>query len=388
MRIIAKAFVISYCMKVWVKKLLKILPYVFLAAVLILVPILVFPCLKKSEQTPKQDYSGLVNMWHIENFEGGSFNRYQYLLRQMIELEKKHKGLLVSIKTLTATEARNLVDQGHLPDLVSFGTGTGDIFLDYAVSYRGKLNIREDFIASGTVGDEVKAVAYMTGGYFVLCNNNFMKEASIDTKANLLDNIYKAGYTYNKGKSIRYSVVTARENNLPLAAVLKNTSQTSIENSILWAPNQFEAYNSFVSGAACMLLGTQRDLHRVLNRISQNNFFEFEVQFLQGYTDLVQYVAITSKDQNTQAKVQLIIEYLTSESAQRSLTSVGMFGVDGTKCYTGQLLKDMEAALQSSLVIPNAFISSKKLDSLHELTISATKGNQETRNEIKSQLGI
>lgn len=376
-------------MKVKIKKLYRVLPYLFLAAVLVFVPIFVFPrVLSKNEQSPKQKYAGLVSMWHIENFEGGSLNRYQYLLQQMVELEKKHKGLLVNIKTLTVTEAKNLVEQGHLPDLVSFGTGAGDIFLDYTVSYNGKLNIRQEFIISGTVGNKIKAVAYMIGGYFLLCNNNLIRETVIDTNAQLIDNIYEASYTYNKGKDVRYSVVTARADNLPLAAVLKNTSKNCKDNSVLWAESQFEAYNKFVLGSACMLLGTQRDLHRILNRISQNNFFEYEVQYLKGYTDLVQYLAITSKDQSRQAKAQLVIEYLTAQSAQRSLNNIGMFGVDGNKYYTSEMLKDMEAAINQPVVTPNAFVSSEQLVALNELTISATKGDNSARNEIKSNLGI
>lgn len=356
---------------------------------MVLVPAFVFPhVFNKKEQPPKQDYAGLISMWHIENFEGGSLNRYQFLLQQMIELEKKYKGLLVSIKMLSVSEAKDLITQGHLPDLVSFGTGAGEIFLDYCISYSGKLNIRQEFIVSGTVGGKIKAVAYMTGGYFLLCNKNLIKQSGIDTDKQLLDNIYEASYTYNKGKDIRYSCVTSRADNLPLAAVLKNTSKTSKDNSVLWAESQFEAYSKFVSGSACMILGTQRDLHRILNRISQNNFFEYEVEYLKGYTDLVQYLAITSKDCDRQITAQLIIEYLTAQSAQRSLSSAGMFGVDGNKYHTGEMLKDMEAALNQPLITPNAFIGSEKLKALNDLTIAATKGDTTARNQIKDDLGI
>ena len=360
-----------------------------LTAILVCVPVFVLPHINnKTDNTPKQDYAGLISMWHIENFEGGSFSRYQYLLRQMIELEKKHKGLLVSIKVLSAFEARNLVEQGHLPDLVSFGTGAGDVFLEHVIAYNGKLNIRQEFISSGTVGGKIKAVAYMSGGYFVMCNKTLIKEAGIDTQAELLDNVYKATHTYNKGKSIRYSLVTARADNIPLAALIKNSSKTAQENSVLWAENQFEAYNKFVTGSACILLGTQRDLHRVLNRISQNNFFEYDVRYLKGYTDLVQYLAITSKDQKRQETAQLIVQYLTDQSAQRNLTGVGMFSADGNNYYSAQMLKDMEASINQPLITPNAFTSSKKTSNLNDLTILAVKGDKTAQNRIKAEFDI
>ena len=68
----------------------------------------------KRLQAPRQNTQGVVSMWHIENFEGGSGSRHQFLLKQMIALEK-HKGLLVSIQTLTKAQAQDQIEREYCP---------------------------------------------------------------------------------------------------------------------------------------------------------------------------------------------------------------------------------------------------------------------------------
>lgn len=370
------------------KKVLKILPYILLASILICVPAFVFPNLKKDYKPEAQGIQGIVSMWHIENFEGGSHNRHQFLLKQMIELEKKHPGLFVSIQTLTKAQALDQIEQGKLPDLLSFGTGMGDIFLDYAQEYQGRLNIRQEFIRSGSYEKKTKAVAYMAGGYFIACNSQLAKSMGIDTNNNLIDNIFKEGQVYNKGKSIRYSLTTARENNLPLAAVLKTTIGTFKQNSYFEAQTQFDAYNVFVSQNALMLLGTQRDLSRIINRINQNNMFECEMLYLKGYTDLVQYLSITAKTAQAQQKAQIVIEHLTSQNAQVAVAQIGMLSVDGNNYHTLDLLKKMQDALNDPIITPNAFVGQDTMDHYHSLCKNALNGDTSSLNELKAQLGI
>jgi hypothetical protein len=370
------------------KKLVKILPYVFVAAILVCVPAFVLPNLKKDYKPQDKITQGVVSMWHIENFEGGSGSRHQFLLKQMIALEKKHKGLLVSIQTLTKAQAQDQIEKGILPDLVSFGTGAGDIFANYAQDYQGRLNIRAEFIKAGSKGDKVKAVAYMAGGYLLFCNSELANTMGIDTNNNLIDNIFIDGHVYNKGKSIRYSLVAARENNLPLAAVLKNTIGVFQKNSYFEAQSQFDAYNAFISKNALMLLGTQRDLNRVINRINQNNMFECEILYLKGYTDLVQYLSITAKDGQSQQRARLIIEYLTSHNAQSALCGIGMFSVDGNNYHTNDMLKKMQNAINQALTAPNAFAGQETMDCYHDLCKKALNGDTQSLNEIKAELGL
>ncbi|HEY8443936.1 MAG TPA: hypothetical protein VIL24_03980 [Clostridia bacterium] len=369
------------------KKFLKILPYAFLVLVLIFTPIFVFPNLKKDSK-PKSLEQGVLTMWHIETFEGGGYSRSQFLLRQAIELEKKRPGLFVSIQTMTKAQALDQLQQGVLPDLVSFGVGAGDIFENYAQEYDGKLNSRQEFIKAGSGGKSVKAVAYMTGGYFLACNLHIAQTMGIDTRNNLIDNIFKEGQVYNKGKSIRFALTSARASNLPLAAVLKTTSGVFKQNSYFEAQTPFDAYNVFVSQNAAILLGTQRDLNRIINRINQNNMFECEFDFLSGYTDLTQYLAITAKDEQDRHRAKLVIEHLTSSSAQYAAAQNGMFSVDGNNYHSHELLKKMQDALNQSLTTPNAFISQETLDYLHDLCKQALSGNSQSLKELRERLGI
>lgn len=368
------------------KKIFKILPYFLLIIILIGVPIFVFPNLKK-DYKPKSQAQGVLTMWHIESFEGGGYNRHQFLLKQMIELEKKNPGLFVSIQTLTKAQALDQLSQGILPDLVSFGTGAGDIFEPYAQEYEGRLNIKQEFIKSGSK-EKLKAVAFMTGGYMLACNLELAKAMGIDTGNKLIDNIFKEGQVYNKGKSVRYTLTSARESNLPLAAVLKSTSGVFKQNSYFEAQTQLDAYNVFTSQNAAILLGTQRDLNRIINRINQNNMFECDFTYLSGYTDLVQYLAITAKDEQERQRARLVIEHLTSPSAQHEVAQTGMLSVDGANYHTNELLKKMQDAINQKLIIPNAFISEETMNHYHELCKRALLGDKESLNEIKTRLGL
>ncbi|HEY8423883.1 MAG TPA: hypothetical protein VIL23_03905 [Clostridia bacterium] len=370
------------------KKIIRALPYVFLACVLVCVPLFVFPNLKKEDAPKSPGVQGIVRMWHIENFEGGSQSRQQFLLRQMIEFEKKNPGLYVSVQTLTKSQALDQIEQGVLPDLVSFGTGVGDIFLNYAQEYQGKLNIRQEFIKAGSQGKKILAVAYMTGGYVIVCNSGLAKSMGIDTNNNLIDNIFREGQIYNKGKSVRYSLVSARENNLPLAAVLKTSAGVFKQNSYFEAQTQFDAYNVFVSQNALMLLGTQRDINRIINRVNQNNMFECDIIYLEGYTDLVQYLAITAQNEETRQKAQMVIEHLTSVTAQYAVSQIGMFSTDGGNYHANEMLKKMQNAINQPIITPNAFISQDAMDHYHELCKRALGGDAQSLKDLKSQLGL
>lgn len=373
-------------MKFKIAAILKILPYIFLSVILLAVPLFVLPHLKHKDTPPQKDISGLLSMWHIETFEGGSIARSKYLLEQMIELQKTHNNLLVSIKVLTIEEASNLIEQGILPDLVSFGTGSGYLFSDYAQNYEGKLNIKDEFIKAGSIDGQVKAVAYMTGGYVLMCNKQNADVANIDRKQKLSDNIYKVGYQYNKGKSYRHSVIMGRQYNLPLTAAVFNTDMTAAQDSVFFANTQYEAYEMFVNGKATMLLGTQRDMHRVLNRMSQNDFFEMDFQALSGFCDLVQYLAVTSKDTNAKDNAETVIEFLIEKTAQNNLTKCGMFGVDGNNYYTAAYLKDIEKALHNPLKTVNAFENTDELAKLHNLSVFAAKGDNNSKVALTAEL--
>lgn len=370
------------------KRILKIGVSIFIIAIVVIVPTIVLPIAlakkgKDNTQEPNDNLSGIVSMWHIETFEGGSLPRTKFLSARAIELEKLYPGLLVSIIPLSIDEAAYLLAEGKAPDMVSFGVGAGNMFLELAQEYTGQLNVRSELVEAGTYKGKVKAVAYMMGGYCVVADTERIAESAIDTNGNLRDNIFTANYYYSKSKKLRYSVSAGRKYNIPLYAV---KDLTASQNSLHFAAGQYEAYEAYMGGVSTMLLGTQRDLNRIISRNSLGNMPPYQVQCLGGFSDLIQYIAIISKDSYIQLLSTKVIEYLTSDLSQSNLSKIGMLSVNRQSIYFDGELMLLEKALSKDIKTPSAFVSASKLEALHQLTLKAISGDTSARKELDDKI--
>ena len=70
----------------------------------------------------------------------------------------------------------------------------------------------------------------------------------------------------------------------------------------------------------------------------------------------MQYVAITTKNDAFVSVANDFVKYLTSDSIQKKLTSIGMFGVTEDTIYDDEY-KDFELALKNKLQVMNVFVS-------------------------------
>lgn len=256
----------------------------------------------------------LLTLWHIETFEGGSYSRSAFLQKKAIEYEKTHKGVLIYIDNLSYEQARNKLESGVCPDMVSFGYGAGNMFAGYSKEYVGRLNIREDILSSGKVGGKVLAVPYMIGGYVKISDGSGVCATSNST----------------------------------MKAVIDSDTQVVEESS-------YQVYTDFVRGKYEAIIGTQRDLIRINNRMEKGTMQSCTFDYITGYTDLVQYLSITS---NLQSKVSIcndFIEYMLSDKVQSSISNIGMYSVTSSKIYNTAPCADMEKALSSELIVPNAY---------------------------------
>lgn len=259
--------------------------------------------------------SQVVSMWHIETFEGGSVSRLRYLEKQSIEFEKKYPGKLLLIINLTYDEAKAKVNNGELPDIVSFGVGAGDLFIDSVKEIDIKTNFRSDLLEYGTINNKLCAIPYMLGGYCKITYNDY-------------DNLY---------------VRTA------------NKDIVNQQNVILVDDSQYQLYQNFVAEKYDGILGTQRDFYRINNRINLGKMDNCNFEYISGYNDLIQYMAITS---NVASEIKIahnFIEFILSEKSQMAIQDYGMFSVN-TTIYSSGVYKDFEKEITKEIKSINAFV--------------------------------
>ncbi len=334
---------ISLKLKVPGKKLKQILCFV-LAFSILLLPFIIIPFLRNPPNNigyvPQTD-AVFLELWNINTFEGGKSSREDLLEQQAIAFQKQYNNIYIVLRNLTLAQAEIQLANGIQPDLVSFGTGAGKLLNSYCLDLGTSFGVRNDLIAGGAG----KAVPWCMGGY-VLCSLGEVDINSIDDMLNLEGGDGVLGFGY--------------ENTLALNALSENVSTPTqnidiiYTNSLEYGYSQYSAYEDFLGRKFEVLLGTQRDFYRLQNRVNIGALSGCEFNYLEGYTDLVQWFSIVTVDKDKQRNAKLFVEYILSEKVQQKLTKIGMFSVLDMKIYQEESI-DFEEALSKPLKVGNAF---------------------------------
>ena len=126
----------------------------------------------------------------------------------------------------------------------------------------------------------------------------------------------------------------------------------------------------WLGGKYRYLLGTQRDVQRLLTRGAQ-----FEALPVGGYNDLLQYICICSGGQY--AASLAFIEYLLSDKVQGELSQIGMLSVRSVVYTSGPLASAQPFAAKS----PHAFLSA---DGWRQFGLAAEAALQGDENGAKN----
>lgn len=302
--------------------------------------------------TNKSTYYGVVDMWHIESFEGGSASRSSWLEKRAQEFEKQNKGVFIAISTMTQETAKLNIKNGKLPKLISFSLGMGDCLTNSLLEYKGKKVGLEKLLLAGKINKKQLAVPYMLGGY--------------------------CGFNINKGEILSGLSV----NNLSAfaAACMSNDGICSSKISDLsFNLDSYNAYVSFVKGNANSLIGTQRDFYRLNNRINNGSMPEGEFTFL-GFSDLVQYAGICNVvNENEYSVCQNFIEYLTNETSQNTLNNINMFSVfDSEGAGGNKLFNNFQNTVKNNLKTVNVFLQAQDIKNIQEVSKKFLKGEEQS----------
>ena len=238
----------------------------------------------------------ILNLWHLDTFEGGTGSRKQFILSSIRQFEKQNSGVIISVKQLTPYA---YMQQEDVPDMVSFGVGV-------SVKNATPFNVKKEFLP-GQINGKTYAVPWARGGYYLFSHKDVNGQTSFE-KITVSNGEYSSPLTafYLQGFS----------------------AETIVQKEPL------SAYTDFVTGQTEVLLGTQRDLNRLA--VKGVNVCVFP---LESYSDLYQYLSITSDSPLKKAYAEKFIDFLTGEKMQKELSKIGMF----SPYYKGKVTDDFLA---------------------------------------------
>ena len=232
----------------------------------------------------------ILNLWHIDSFEGGTGSRATFLKNVGNGYSAKNKNTLISVASLTVEGANKLIASGTYPDMISYGACGLDIAL--------KVNKLDGFdvLDGGIMYKKRVAVSWCKGNYFHIKRGN-------GKNAFISENVYNS------------SVV---------ATALNNFSFTNYE-----VADVSTAYRNFISQKNSEMIGTQRDVIKLINAN-----VEFTATPLHSFNDLFQYISVTTANEDRAVKCKSFIKYLLSEDTQKKLTQIKMFSPIYSGLYT------------------------------------------------------
>ena len=362
--------------QVKVKKQRKNMPkYVLIAVIAVIVAALclmwALPNLPRKPQTlPNASYKGIIELWNVETFEGGSGSRQSWLTSKSAKFEKQNTGLYVHVTNLTVDELKQKLADNQQFDIICFGRGVGDVVKDYLAPLEvSTRDLRENMLLAGQFDGKQYALPLYAGAYGLFARTSQLAQDELLNKA------LTQTYTRKVGKNtieLSPMICGFTPSNSPLTALALSGGKGSAA-SIAEDVTQYQAYEQFVSNkTAVTLLGTQRDLYR-LNQREQNGKIE-SLGFvpLSGYTDLVQFVGVNANCGEKLSSCQAYLQYLISDEVQQSLVNLSLFCAYDKSIYTDERYVALEQGLSAAFV-PNAFADSSVIANQRQ-TAKATLG--------------
>lgn len=250
-------------------------PFLLLAAIVL--GALLYPHRQADagEQTER-----IVSIWNVDMFEGGKGSRTSFLSR--VARLAEEDGVYYRVLSYTAAGAREAMERGEYPDLLSFGAGLG-------VDAGRCVPLPYSFAGSRL------AVPWCRGEYLLF---------------SMTEDFSAAGEV----------VISLGGSNLACAAAYFAGIAGEEKESLT-------AYLDFLGGKYRYLLGTQRDVCRFAARGTQ-----VFIRSLPDYCDLYQYICMFSGEMQTECLRFLAV--LFSPGVKDALSEIGMLPADGAQGRT------------------------------------------------------
>ena len=255
---------ISYCMPK--KKSLILVAIIIL--LIIAVPLLAVFNRKSAAAEGLQTKS--ISVWQIDGFEGGRGSRSQYLQNLGDKCFKDNK-VYVTVTSISADAARLNLQQGKIPDIISYPAGFYGI--------ENFIN-KKDFVYKN----------WCRGGYCFL---------TLDESSAFND------------ITAENTVINAGKDNLASVAALF----CGVGGAVTEEPTN--AYLKLLNGKCKYLLGTQRDIFRLKTRN-----VSFSVKPVTQFNDLYQNISVLTNDN---AKYEICKSYINYLLSHNDVAKLGLF---------------------------------------------------------------
>ena len=323
----------------------------------------------------KSKFNGLIEIWNIDSFESGSLSKEAILNFAASEFQKKYRGCYVLVRNISEQECLNMLLQGQKPDLFSCSYGVSGKIADYLQGFEIQdFGLNENFLQAGKVNDSLFGVAWCCGLYFLMTTKKSLSNAMVEYNQDfsLSKNAFLLGYqTGNKKKKNIYSVVFSNKGYLmPKASLLaynkieeNKISELSFNKTKSYS--QYDAYIDFLIGNSVLLLGTQRDVVRLNNRIKNGKIQDVIYEPILSSSDLVQFMFLAkSDDENKRNYIEKFVLMLFDKNIQKKISEANLFSTlkDAEFQYEIEVMNRISNEHISNLKINNAFLSKSEIN--------------------------
>ena len=345
-----------------------ILPIVIVALVCVVALVWALPHLPiKPEQQAPESYKGVLELWNVEAFEGGIGSREAWLINKAAKFERANTGLFIHVTTLTVDQLADKLSNDEPFDLITFTRGAGNLVQEKLAPISASMGfVKENFLISAQVDGKQYAMPLYTGAYCLFAR---IEQLSAEQ---LVENALTQTYTRKIGKNtveLQPMVCGFTPYNSPLSALALSGGRGKAKG-ISESVTQYQAYEQFVANrTAVTLLGTQRDIYRLTQRESNGKIEQLGFAPLGGYTDLVQYIGVSTTAGDKATACEDYISYLLSEATQSTLVNLSMFSVLEATFYTSDRYTQCEQLLGSAYV-PNVFGDAEAISRQRETAIA------------------
>ena len=287
----------------------------------------------------KSPYNGMIEVWNIDSFESGLKSKVSYLENVARKFQSKNKGVYVMVRNLTIGECENSLISGNFPDMISCSYGFCDKLKEYFVPFSNyDFDVFENFLNAGKgKNGELYGLAWCFGFYSLISTKSKLEKANQKFEDVKLNEIaFDSGYKYKSGKKERESkslVFGVGDYLMPKNALNAYNKSRSIQinetsENELQFKSQYSAYTSFLSNDATILLGTQRDVFRMMNREEKAKVRDVVYLPILEWTDLIQF-SFLCKNDNLKRKemAEKFAEFLVEKGNQEKIEEIGLLSV-------------------------------------------------------------
>ena len=287
----------------------------------------------------KSQYVGIIEVWNIDTFESGVKPKSSYIENIAKKFQQKNKGVYVMVRNLTVGECENLLKENVLPDIFSCSYGVAEMVKDYIRPFEKESDhLCNNFLDAGKgVDGKLYALAWCVGFYSLISTRSKLEKTGKNFENVKLNEIaLSSDYSYRVGKNEKISKSLVYGESLylmPKNALDAYNKARSIqidenEENQIRLKSQYSAYSAFLANDASILLGTHRDVFKMIKREESGSVSDVVYLPLTNWTDLVQYSLLCeNKDEKRRKVAEEFAVFLTEKENQMKLEDIGMFSV-------------------------------------------------------------